>query len=47
MYLFVRGMCGPQTPVIDGDPCGVFSWTPPVKLVTDLSDILDGGRSAA
>jgi exodeoxyribonuclease V beta subunit len=47
MYLYVRGMCGPQTPVVDGDPCGVFSWAPPVKLVTDLSDILDGGRSAA
>jgi exodeoxyribonuclease V beta subunit len=47
MYLFVRGMCGPQTPVIDGHPCGVFSWTPPVSMVTELSDILDRGRSAA
>ena len=24
MYLFVRGMCGPQTPVVDGDPCGTL-----------------------
>ncbi len=47
MYLFVRGMCGPRTPVIDGHPCGVFSWTPPVKLVTALSDMLDRGRWAA
>jgi exodeoxyribonuclease V beta subunit len=47
MYLFVRGMCGPQTPMTHGHPCGVFSWTPPVSLVTELSDILDRGRSAA
>ena len=47
MYLFVRGMCGAQTPVIDGHPCGVFSWMLPVSLVAELSDILDRGRSAA
>ena len=47
MYLFVRGMCGPQTPVIDGHPCGVFSWTPPVSVVTELSDLLGRGRAAA
>ena len=29
LYLFVRGMCGPDTPVVDGVPCGVFSWAPP------------------
>jgi exodeoxyribonuclease V beta subunit len=43
LYLFLRGMCGPQTPVADGVPCGVFSWTPPPGLVEDLSDLLDGG----
>ena len=43
MYLFVRGMCGPQTPVVGGHPCGVFSWQPPVALVTRLSDLLDLG----
>ena len=43
LYLYVRGMCGPQTPVIDGHPCGVFSWRPPVALVTAVSDLLDGG----
>ncbi len=47
MYLFVRGMCGAETPVIGGHPCGVFSWTPPARLVTDLSTLLDRGRAAA
>ncbi|MEP6559942.1 MAG: UvrD-helicase domain-containing protein [Nakamurella sp.] len=42
LYLFVRGMSGPATPVVDGQPCGVFGWQPPVALVTGLSDLLDG-----
>ncbi|WP_109471121.1 UvrD-helicase domain-containing protein [Ornithinimicrobium cavernae] len=42
LYLYVRGMCGPATPVIDGMPCGVFSWKPPVALVEAVSDLLDG-----
>ena len=42
LYLYLRGMCGPDTPVVDGEPCGVFSWRPPVALVEDLSDLLDG-----
>ena len=42
LYLFVRGMAGPTTPVVDGVPCGVFSWRPPGKLVAALSDRLDG-----
>ena len=29
LYLFVRGMIGPDTPVVDGTPCGVFAWRPP------------------
>ncbi|GAA1933910.1 UvrD-helicase domain-containing protein [Nocardioides marmoribigeumensis] len=41
-YLYLRGMCGPDTPVVQGRPCGVFSWRPPVGLVEDLSDLLDG-----
>jgi exodeoxyribonuclease V beta subunit len=45
LYLFLRGMCGPDTPVVDGTPHGVFAWTPPVALVTELSDMLHGGRS--
>ncbi len=47
LYLFVRGMCGADTPVIDGQPCGVFSWQPPSSLVVALSDLLDTGRAAA
>lgn len=47
LYLFVRGMCGADTPVIDGRPSGVFSWQPPSALVVALSDLLDEGRQAA
>jgi exodeoxyribonuclease V beta subunit len=42
LYLFVRGMAGPDTPRVDGVPCGVFSWRPPAQLIIDLSDLLDG-----
>ncbi|GAA4703546.1 exodeoxyribonuclease V subunit beta [Nocardioides conyzicola] len=42
LYLYVRGMCGPGTPLVDGHPAGVFSWTPPAALVVALSDLLDG-----
>ena len=42
LYLYLRGMCGPETPLVDGQPCGVFSWRPPVALVEELSDLLDG-----
>jgi exodeoxyribonuclease V beta subunit len=42
LYLFLRGMCGPDTPTVDGVPCGVFSWHPPAALVTGLSQLLDG-----
>ncbi|MGF1661304.1 MAG: UvrD-helicase domain-containing protein [Kineosporiaceae bacterium] len=43
LYLFLRGMCGPDTPVVDGVTSGVFAWRPPATLVTALSDLLDGG----
>ena len=46
LYLYVRGMCGPQTPIVDGHPCGVFSWRPPVALVVAVSDLLDGRARA-
>ncbi|WP_367336722.1 UvrD-helicase domain-containing protein [Phycicoccus sp.] len=46
LYLYVRGMCGPDTPSVDGHPCGVFSWRPPVALVLAVSDLLDGDRTA-
>ncbi|MEQ4499485.1 UvrD-helicase domain-containing protein, partial [Nocardioides kribbensis] len=41
-YLYVRGMCGPETPVVDGHPAGVFSWRPPASLVVAASDLLAG-----
>jgi exodeoxyribonuclease V beta subunit len=44
LYLYLRGMCGPQTPLVDGQPCGVFAWQPPAALVTELSDALDSGK---
>jgi len=47
LYLFVRGMCGPATPLVDGWPCGVFGWQPPVELVTALSDLLDGAGGSS
>jgi exodeoxyribonuclease V beta subunit len=45
LYLFLRGMCGPDGPAIDGVPCGVFSWRPPAPLVAERSDLLDGRRA--
>jgi exodeoxyribonuclease V beta subunit len=42
LYLFVRGMAGPETPRVGGVPCGVFSWYPPSGLVVELSALLDG-----
>jgi exodeoxyribonuclease V beta subunit len=42
LYLFVRGMAGPDTPRVGGVPCGVFGWRPPASLVVELSALLDG-----
>ena len=47
LYLFIRGMCGPDTPSVSGHPAGVFSWRPPAELVIAVSDLLDGRRAAA
>ena len=47
LYLFVRGMIGSDTPVVDGVPCGVFSWQPPAALIEALSDLIDEGEVAA
>jgi exodeoxyribonuclease V beta subunit len=46
LYLFVRGMSGPDTPVVGGTPCGVFAWRPGGALVEALSDALDRGGDA-
>lgn len=42
IYLYVRGMCGPETPVVDGIPCGCFTWKPPAEMIVELSDLLAG-----
>jgi len=47
LYLFLRGMIGPRTPVVDGQPCGVFTWTPPASLIVSCSDLLDEGVATA
>lgn len=44
LYLFLRGMLGPDAPVIDGAPAGVMAWRPPAALVVGLSDLLGGQR---
>ena len=46
MYLYLRGMAGPTTPMVDGHACGVFSWRPPAALLEDLSAVLDGRTRA-
>jgi exodeoxyribonuclease V beta subunit len=44
LYLFVRGMSGPETPVgSDGTPYGVFGWPAAAALVESLSNALDQG----
>ncbi|WP_445256198.1 UvrD-helicase domain-containing protein [Nocardioides aurantiacus] len=47
LYLYLRGLCGPETPRVDGVPCGVFSWRPPAALVVELSELLDGRPRSA
>ncbi len=51
LYLFVRGMAGPDTPDASGtpdsggSPAGVFSWQPPAALLVALSDLLAGAAA--
>ncbi len=42
LYLYLRGLCGPETPRVGGVPCGVFSWRPPAAMTVELSELLDG-----
>jgi exodeoxyribonuclease V beta subunit len=46
LYLFLRGMIGAETPVIDEAPTGVFAWRPAPALVVALSDLFDRGAPA-
>ncbi|MFN8150279.1 MAG: PD-(D/E)XK nuclease family protein [Solirubrobacterales bacterium] len=44
LYLFVRGMAGPDTPAAaDGTPAGVVAWQPPADVIEALSALLDEG----
>jgi exodeoxyribonuclease V beta subunit len=37
IYLFLRGVTGPDTPIVDGERCGVARWQPPVEMIVALS----------
>ncbi len=41
-YLFVRGMSGPNNPVISSMPTGVMIWRPPADMIVAASKILGG-----
>ena len=43
-YLFVRGMVGGDTPVIDGERCGVARWHPPASFVVAVSELFKSGQ---
>ncbi|HWE54251.1 MAG TPA: UvrD-helicase domain-containing protein [Acidimicrobiales bacterium] len=47
LYLFVRGMVGLRTPVIDDQPCGVWSWSVPAALVVELSELFEFGAEGS
>ena len=47
LYLFLRGMVGPDTPRVDGQPCGVFSLAAAgARSSSPTSDLLDRGIRA-
>jgi exodeoxyribonuclease V beta subunit len=45
LYLFVRGMIGADTPIVEGQPCGVFSWRPSPEAIIALCDLLNTGAA--
>jgi exodeoxyribonuclease V beta subunit len=44
VYLFLRGMTGPSTPVTDGVRRGVHVWRPPPGMIVELSDLFREDR---
>lgn len=44
IYLFIRGMAGRDTPVVDGERAGVARWHPPVDMIVALSRLFAGDR---
>ena len=48
LYLYLRGMCGPDTPLVDGAPVrGLRLAAAGRRWSTALSDLLDGRRAEA
>ena len=43
VYFFLRGMIGPDSPLIDGRRPGVFTWAPNPPLVLAVDQLLGGG----
>ena len=43
LYLFVRGMSALEPARAGEQPCGVWSWRPPARLVESLSELFDQG----
>ncbi|MDR2895107.1 MAG: PD-(D/E)XK nuclease family protein [Propionibacteriaceae bacterium] len=46
LYLFIRGMAGPNTPHTDGQPAGVSYWLPPIGLVAACSTAFAGATAS-
>lgn len=44
LYLFIRGMVGPETPLINGVRNGVFAWRPKSETILEISSLLSDGR---
>ena len=41
-YLFVRGMVGPETPIVNGIHNGVLAWRPSTQTILNISALLGG-----
>ena len=44
-YLFVRGMIGSETPIMNGIRNGVFAWRPSTETILKVSSLLGGNNS--
>jgi len=44
-YFFIRGMVGPDTPTVDQDRHGVFTWVAPLGLWESLSNLFSGVKA--
>ena len=41
-YLFVRGMVGGDTPLVDGTRNGVMAWRPSTQVILRINSLLGG-----